>query len=755
MLLITNHDVLWNRERRSFTLTQRHYRGFLLAVLVYYITDVLWGILDAYRLTSLQSADTTVYFIAMAAMVLLWTRYVVSYLESGSTFGTLLYNVGRLFFGLALAVIGVNLFVPILFWFDASGAYHTGQARYVTFSVQILMFLLTSVYTLHVAAKAEDKRKRRHQTIGFFGIAMVLMIAAQIAFPLLPYYAMGLMLGLALLHSFVVEDERAEYRGELESAVERERLQRKELTENREALRDALKAAQAANKAKTAFLSNMSHEIRTPMNAIIGLGNIAISDPQISESTREHLQKMGASAHHLLDLINDILDMSRIESGRMLIRSEEFSLRKALEQINTIIGGQCRDKGLHYEYRTSEKIGDYYIGDNMKLRQVMINILGNAVKFTPEGGTVSFLVNETARQEDKSTLRFTIRDNGIGMSKEYLPHVFEAFSQEDSAVANKYGSTGLGMPITKSIVELMNGAIEVESEKGKGTTFAVTLTLTKSEHQVDGMELHPHEMNVLIIDDDRIACEHAQVVLRQVGISCDAVMSGAEAVEMVKMRHARRDDYNLILVDWKMPKKDGVATTKQIRDVVGVKTPIIILTSHSWEDIMDEAKEAGVNTFMAKPLLVGTVLDEFRAAFKNNEKLVKETADLKGRRVLLAEDMAVNAEIMMMVLSMREMEAEHAENGRIAVDMYASHEPGYYAAVLMDMRMPEMDGLEAAAAIRNMGREDSRSIPIIALTANAFDEDVQNSMQAGLNAHLSKPVEPALLFETLEGLIKQ
>ena len=532
---------------------------------------------------------------------------------------------------------------------------------------------------------------------------------------------------------------------------------RDEMAKNR-ALAEALNAAKDASRAKTTFLSNMSHEIRTPMNAIIGLNNIAMADPTISDSTREYLQKIDTSAHHLLGIINDILDMSRIESGRMVLKSEEFSFAKALEQVNTMISGQCRDKGLTYEFSTDGRVADYYVGDDMKLRQVMINILGNAVKFTPAGGHVVFTVEETARLDNRSTLRLTFRDTGIGMSREYLPKLFDAFTQEETSTTSKYGSTGLGMPITKSIVEMMNGHIEVESEKGKGTTFTVTVTLTIAKHQPDLNEENMpqlHEMCVLVIDDDPIACEHAQIVLGQVGVACEKALSGAEGLDMVRLRHARREPFNLILVDWKMPGMDGLETTRQIRAAVGNETPVIILTSYSWEDIAEEAKEAGVDTFVAKPLFAGSVMDEFREAFRRkNARLVRETADLKGRRVLLAEDMPINAEIMMMVLAMREMEVDLAENGRIAVERFAASEPGTYDAILMDMRMPVMDGLEAARAIRGMNRSDAKTVPMIALTANAFDEDVQRSMQAGLNAHLSKPVEPEALFETLEGLIR-
>ena len=532
---------------------------------------------------------------------------------------------------------------------------------------------------------------------------------------------------------------------------------RESMAKNR-ALKEALAAAEQASKAKTAFLSNMSHEIRTPMNAIIGLNNIAMNDPTASDRVREYLTKIGASAQHLLGIINDILDMSRIESGRMVIKHGEFSFAKALEQVNTIIGGQCRDKGLHYECRTTGKIDDYYVGDGMKLRQVMINILGNAVKFTPEGGSVTFLIEEGPRFDRNATLKFIVQDTGIGMSREYLPKIFDAFSQEDSSSTNKYGSTGLGMPITRSIVELMNGHIEVESEKGVGTTFTVTVTLGESNRRsgrLDEDGFKPDELSVLVIDDDPIALEHAQIVLGQVGVSCETVSSGAEALDLIRLRHARRESYNLVLVDWRMPEMDGVETSRHIREIVGNETPIIILTSFNWDDIADEARAAGVDTFVPKPLFAGNVLDEFREAFKRkNEALAVNRASLEGRHVLLAEDVAVNAEIMVMVLSMREIDVDVAENGRIAVERFASHPEGYYDAVLMDMRMPEMDGLEATKHIRAMDRADAKRVPIIALTANAFDEDVQRSLQAGLNAHLSKPVEPKALFDTLESLIQ-
>ena len=759
LLLITNRDV-FRRSGKAGNAINRNYRYFLTAVLLYYITDAFWGILDHYRLTALQFADTTLYFIAMAAAVLLWTRFVVSYLEGSGFFDKALKYTGEIFFVFEMTVILINIFRPIMFWFDDSGVYHAESIRYITFVIQILMFLLTSIHAFRIASRIGPPRHRRYQTAAMFGIAMIIMIAFQILYPLWPFYAMGYMLGTSILHTFVVEDQKEEYRTGLEESLKREQQQKKELEENREALQEALSAAENANMAKTAFLSNMSHEIRTPMNAIIGLNNIAMNDPTASEEVKEYLNKIGDSAHHLLGIINDILDMSRIESGKMVIKSEEFSFAKALEQVNTMISGQCRDKGLTYDCEIKGDIDTCYVGDAMKLKQVMINILGNAVKFTPEGGKVTFLIEEGPRYDGKAVLRFIFSDTGIGMSEEYLPHIFDAFSQEDSSSTTSYGSTGLGMPITKSIVELMNGTIGVESEKGKGTTFTVTVTLGESEHRErkeEEEDLLPHELSVLVIDDDRIALEHAEIILGQIGVHCETAVSGWEGIDKVRIRHGRREDYDLLLVDWKMPEMDGIETTRKIREIVGSDTPIIILTSFNWDEIADEAREAGVDTFVPKPLFADSVMDEFRDAFRRKRAARKEedTEVLKGKRILLAEDVQINAEIMTMVLSMREMETDLAENGRIAVDKFSAHGPGHYAAILMDMRMPVMDGLEATRTIRAMEREDAKTIPVIALTANAFDEDVQRSMQAGLNAHLSKPVEPDTLYATLENLIRE
>ncbi len=533
-------------------------------------------------------------------------------------------------------------------------------------------------------------------------------------------------------------------------------IQRKQIEQN-ERLREALKEARQANVAKSAFLSRMSHEIRTPMNAIIGLDNIALHEPELSPTIRKHLEQIGHSARYLLSLINDILDMSRIESGRVTVKSEEFSFEDFLEQIKIMVGGQCRDKGLHFYCNIIGKINQYYIGDDTKLKQILINILGNAVKFTDAGGDITLEVECTANYEGQSNFRFTMRDTGIGMDKSYLPKIFDAFSQEDATTTSSYGGSGLGLAITKNIVEMMNGSISVESTKGVGSTFIVNLPLKNSSQSMDNneMTIRPQDLNVLVIDDDEVSRDHAKAILEESGVELETVETGEDALKLVTLHNARRTEYNLVLVDYHMPSLNGIEVTREIRKILGNDITIIMITASDLFSLRDEAIEAGVDGFISKPLSSYNMFYEIQQIFHRKKSVEKETplAELEGRRILIAEDMPVNAEIVMMLLEMREMESEHAENGKVAVEMFTKSAPNYYDAILMDIRMPEMDGLQATAAIRALDRPDAKTIPIIAMTANAFDEDVQRSLQAGMNAHLSKPVEPENMFQTLQELI--
>ncbi len=524
--------------------------------------------------------------------------------------------------------------------------------------------------------------------------------------------------------------------------------------EQNEMLALALKEAEHANVAKTAFLSSMSHEIRTPMNAIIGLNSIALRDQSLSKQTRDYLTKIGESAGHLLNLINDILDMSRIESGRMTLHKEEFCLADILEQISTMVQSQCNDKGLTFECNINGEIDEWYFGDDTKLKQIIINILSNAIKFTEAPGVVSFTVEKVAQFERQTTLRFTIRDTGIGMDEEFLTKIFEAFTQEDAGRKNKYGSTGLGMAITKSIVEMMNGTIDVKSKKGEGSTFTVTITLKNCENGNRGPSTFDCSMiKALVVDDDMIALEHAGIILDDIGVSADTASSADEALSAIEIHYAKHEPYNLVLVDWRMPDRSGADVTREIRSRYGYDIRVIALTAYDSDDVMEEAQAAGVDGFIPKSEFPTIVRRELERVMRHFLKETNHEISLRGKRILLAEDLPINAEIIIQLLSMEGMTTVHAENGEEAFKLFRKSEIDYYDAVLMDVRMPVMDGLETTEAIRSLHREDAHTIPIIALTANAFDEDVQRSLQAGMNAHLSKPVEPEQLRNTLMELI--
>ncbi len=523
--------------------------------------------------------------------------------------------------------------------------------------------------------------------------------------------------------------------------------------------------AEEVSRAKTSFLSNMSHEIRTPMNAIIGLDNIALKDPDLAPQTREQLEKIGMSARHLLSLINDILDMSRIESGRMVLKDEDFSIREFLDQINIIAGGQCADKGLEYNCRIIGNTDEYYVGDDMKLKQVLINILGNSVKFTNPPGSVTLTVEQISRGDGVCTMRFTVRDTGIGMDKEYIPKLFEAFSQEDATTTNKYGGSGLGMAITGNLVEMMGGRIDVDSEKGVGSTFTVTVELKESGISVSREKLDQlmGKLRVLVVDDDQVAYEHAHLVLEEIGIDADIAGRSADAYSRIRSRWNEGEPYNLVITDYRMPVMDGITLTEEIRSFDGGKTAVIILTGYDFDEEAARAHDAGVDGILTKPLFPETLMHEIQTVMRSRIGMPEEEEEtdfsggtdfnvLKGMRVLIAEDVDINAEILQDLLELEDILSERAGNGQIAVDMFCDSCEHYYDAILMDVRMPVMDGLTATSAIRALTNRSDSAVPIIALSANAFDEDVQSSLDAGMNAHLSKPIEPDKLYEVLASL---
>ncbi|MCH1981982.1 response regulator [Ruminococcus sp. OA3] len=524
-------------------------------------------------------------------------------------------------------------------------------------------------------------------------------------------------------------------------------------------LQDALVNAQNANNAKRDFLSHMSHEIRTPMNAIIGMTTIAAASTQTPRRVEDCLEKISYSSKHLLMLINDVLDMSRIESNRIKIRKEPFELYQFLNSFVSVIFPQASSKGLEFIEKTTDFTEHTtYLGDALRLNQILLNLVSNAVKFTPGGGKVNLEVKRLPSRGRKSWIRFVVSDTGIGMSKDALGRLYTPFEQADASIAQKYGGTGLGMPITQNLVSLMGGYIDVKSRPDEGTTFTVELPFEQSE--VDLQPFHEktlESLHALVADDEQDICEHTILLLNKMKINAEWVLSGNEAVELVISAQESGQGFDVCFIDWKMPDLDGVETTRLIREKVGWNTPIIIISAYDWTDIEEEARAAGADAFISKPLfqssiynvIVGVTNGAFGMA-ESNEKTMGDF--LSGKRLLLAEDNALNMEIAVTLLEMNGAAVEGVVNGAEAVERFLQTEPGYFDAILMDVQMPVMDGCEAARCIRNCARADAISIPIIATTANAFAEDVSIVLAAGMNAHISKPLDMGQLCTMLSRL---
>lgn len=530
--------------------------------------------------------------------------------------------------------------------------------------------------------------------------------------------------------------------------------------EQTQALQDALMQAQHANRAKTTFLSNMSHDIRTPMNAIIGFATIAVSHIDNKDQVRDCLQKVLSSSNHLLSLINDILDMSRIESGKVQIKEQDCNISELMHNLVNIIQPQVKAKQLELFIDTFEIVNEDVVADSLKLNQVFINLLSNAVKYTPAGGSIAFrIMQKTTFRHGYGDYIFIIKDNGIGMSKEFVNHIFEPFERESTVTQSGIQGTGLGMAITKNIVEMMGGAIHVDSEVGKGSTFTVEISLKLQDVEKNAEQIKELDgLRALVVDDDFHVCDSVSKMLKQIGMRAEWTTSGREAVYRAQMAYEEGDSYHTYIIDWQMPETSGIETARKIRSVVGNDAPIIILTAYDWTDIEEEALAAGVTAFCAKPLFMSDLKSALLAANnlidKEDETAAWTLEDFSGKRVLLVEDIELNREIAQVILEEAGFVVESAPDGTDAVAMVEKSEENYYDVVLMDVQMPIMNGYEATRTIRSMPRKDVRNLPIIAMTANALEEDKEAALKNGMNAHISKPLNMDIFISVLRQFVK-
>ena len=513
----------------------------------------------------------------------------------------------------------------------------------------------------------------------------------------------------------------------------------------------AAREAESASKAKTDFLSTMSHDIRTPMNAIIGLTTIAEKNLGDVESTGESLRKISLASNHLLTLINDILDISKVESGKLKLSPLTFSVVETVENLVNISQPMIKEKNIDFRFHINQIEKEYLYTDQLRLNQIYINILSNAIKYTEPGGRVT-----VDMREEKSAipgcirLSYIVADTGIGMSPEFMTTMYQPFSRQIDSRVNSIQGTGLGLAITKQMVDLLGGTIDCQSEQGKGTTFTVVLDIPVADRQRDDMKLDP--IDVLLVDDDEILLQTAADILVSLGAAVETAQSGLEALGMVKHRHLSGQDYGVVIVDWKMSETDGIETIRRIRTEVDENIPILLISAYDWSDIEDRAKAAGANGFVSKPLFRSTLYDKINDLI-GKEPVSREPednySDLQGLHILVAEDNDINWEIISAMLSMFGITTERAENGRVCVDKMRAAAEGSYTLIFMDIQMPEMNGLDATRAIRKLEDPWAASIPIVAMTADAFSENVTECLEAGMNGHIAKPVDIELVIKEI------
>lgn len=624
-----------------------------------------------------------------------------------------------------IVLVAADHWTGIIYTVTAQGEYIRGKANMLPSTIAFVL------YVLLFAAMLRGSSRERKRSLYFVTYALpVCVMSLQYVFPELPFYSMAfslILIGMALTK---------EYR-------------------QRELLVDALNAAERANRAKTTFLNNMSHDIRTSMNAIIGFTALAAAHVDEPELVQDYLTKISTSGQHLLSLINDVLDMSRIESGRVKIEEKEVHLPDVMHDLRTIVNANIVSKNIEFFIDAVDVDNEDILCDKLRLNQVLLNLLSNAVKYTKNGGQIIVrIIQKPGFSNGYATYEFHVKDNGIGMSKEFQKNLFEAFTREESATVSGIQGTGLGMAISKNIVDMMGGTISVESEEGKGREYTVSIPFKVLGNSAK-YEVVPQlqGMRVLVADDDSNTAISVSRMVQEIGMRSEWTLSGKEAVLRTKVAVEQGDEFGAYIIDWMMPDLNGIETVRRIRKLIGESKPIIILTAYDWADIKQEAREAGVTAFCSKPLFMSELRDVLSQPYRvKKEETPASPYRFEGKKVLLVEDNILNQEIAQAILRDAGFRVDIANDGDVAVERLQDSKQGEFDLVLMDIQMPKMDGYAATRQIRTLP-SDAANVPIVAMTANAFEEDKQKAIRAGMNAHIAKPIEAGRLMETLSHIL--
>ena len=722
--------IIWLSAVITQRFKDKSYFALNTTMLLYVAVDMIWGLVSCDLVPCSMAgrmALLDLYFILLVLSVVMLAHYLARRLESH--FLIQLFKV--LFLGMeaiTVVLVIINHWLGLLYTLDTTGHYHRGSHFPV---IYFGMLLLYAVLLIPILTGKREWREQSMLLVAYLGPMVITL--AQYFFPNLPFFSIAFALEL------VGTTQAVEY-------------------QQRKLLVDALNSAEHANRAKTTFLSNMSHDIRTPLNAIIGFTALAAAHVDEPEQVTDYLNKISTSGQHLLSLINDVLDMSRIESGRVKIEEKEVHLPDVMHDLRTIVNANILSKNLELFIDAMDVENEDILCDKLRLNQILLNLLSNAIKYTKNGGQIIVRVSQKPGiKNGYATYEFRVKDNGIGMSKEFQKHLFEAFTREETATVSGIQGTGLGMAITKNIVDMMGGTIQVVSEEGKGTEYTVTIPF-KVLGSSAKYEIVPQlkGVRVLVADDDSNTAISVSRMVQEIGMRAEWTLSGKEAVLRTKVAVEQNDEFGAYIIDWMMPDLNGIETVRRIRKLIGDSKPIIILTAYDWSEIEQEAREAGVTAFCAKPLFLSELRDVLSQPYRvgNEEAKKGPEYDFHGKKVLLVEDNQLNQEIATVVLEQAGFEVSVADDGDVAVARLRKAVPGQYDVVLMDIQMPRMDGYTATRQIRTLRNEVAANIPIVAMTANAFEEDKQKAIQAGMNAHIAKPIDVKVLMSTLSEVLK-